>query len=326
MKETTVFRAQFIVAWPIWAGGYPTQQQALEVVEQNRVAIIAMLNERLHSLLGEEYSIQELQRQLGTYTPISGLWPDNPPPNSVNLITIIGASQSAAPKSNLADKIANTVEDLAGLLSAFSKEEMPGAASGANIYDVTSQWDPALALSYVESGESLVEIEGSTVQSPLPKPDQPASARNRVFISYAHKDARWLTRLQVHLMPLTRYFSIDLWDDTKIRSGMKWREELEDAIRTARVAILLISAHFLASDFILRNELPPLLNSAENDGALILPVIVAPSMFSEVPELSRYQAVNDPNAPLVGLSKIRQEKTLNETALRVKLYFSEKEN
>lgn len=326
MKETTVFRAQFIIAWPIWAGGYPTQEQALQVIEQNKAAIVAMFNERLHSLLGEEFFIQGFHYQLGAHAPISGLWPNNLLSNSVNLITIVGASQTVASARNLTDKIANAVEDLAGLLSAFSKERMPHAAAGANLYDVTNGWDPASALSYVESGESLAEIEEPAVQSPLPRPNQPASDRNRVFISYAHKDARWLTRLQVHLMPLTRYFSIDFWDDTKIKSGMDWRKELEDVLRGARVAILLVSAHFMASDFIMKNELPPLLNAAENDGALILPVILAPSMFLEVPELSRYQAVNDPNAALVGLSKGRQEKILNRTALRVKSYFSEKGN
>jgi hypothetical protein len=58
-----------------------------------------------------------------------------------------------------------------------------------------------------------------------------------MFISYAHRDARWLSRLQVHLMPLARYFGIDLWDDTKIKSEIDWRTGLEDALKTARVAI-----------------------------------------------------------------------------------------
>src|SRR5579864_2665194 len=118
MEETTVFRAQFIIAWPIWAGGYPTREQALQVVEQHKAAIVAMFNERLHSLLGEEFFIQELQCQLGAYTPISGLWPNSLLQNSVNLITIIGTSQTVAPARNLTDKIGNAVEDLAGLLSS----------------------------------------------------------------------------------------------------------------------------------------------------------------------------------------------------------------
>lgn len=64
MEATTVFRAQFIIAWPIWAGGYPTPEQALQVVEQHKAAIVAMFNERLHSLLGEEFSSRNFSASL----------------------------------------------------------------------------------------------------------------------------------------------------------------------------------------------------------------------------------------------------------------------
>ena len=132
--------------------------------------------------------------------------------------------------------------------------------------------------------------------------------KNHVFVSYSHKDYRWLDRLRVHLRPLIREDELDLWDDSRIDPGTNWRNEIQQAIDKANVAILLISADFLASDFISNNELPPLLEKAKNDGTIILPVIVSPCRFSETKNISQFQAVNDPSQPLSSQSKTKQEK------------------
>jgi hypothetical protein len=129
----------------------------------------------------------------------------------------------------------------------------------------------------------------------------------KVFISYCHADSRWLERLMVHLTPLSKDYEVDTWADTRLRPGSKWRDEIRAAVEKANVAVLIISADFLASEFVRTNELPPLLKAAEEEGALILPVIAAPSLFLRTPDLAQFQAVNNPSAPLVGVSEHDQE-------------------
>jgi len=143
--------------------------------------------------------------------------------------------------------------------------------------------------------------------------DLAEGSRSAVFVSYSHKDRRWLERLQIHLRPLERDHSIDVWDDTKIRPGTPWKSEIEKAISNAKVAILLVSADFLASDFVAKNELPPLLRAAEEEGAMILPIIVSPCRFVRTP-LGVFQAVNDPEKPLNSLKGANRERILTRVA------------
>lgn len=140
----------------------------------------------------------------------------------------------------------------------------------------------------------------------------------RVFVSYSHADAKRLKRLQVHLKPLEQAGLIEWWDDTKILPGMVWRDEIEKALAAAAIGVLLVSADFMASDFIVKNELPPLLAAAQDRGLTILSLIVGPSQFEHTPELSRFQAVNPPSQPLTGLSKAKQEKILVALANRIR--------
>ncbi len=126
--------------------------------------------------------------------------------------------------------------------------------------------------------------------------------KSNVFISYSHQDKVWLEKLQKMLKPLLRNNPVSIWDDTQIRAGARWKEEIENALSSATVAVLLVSADFLASEFIGDNEVPRLLESARTRGLRILWVLLSDCMWKET-EIANYQAVQMPPVPLDGLGE-----------------------
>lgn len=145
--------------------------------------------------------------------------------------------------------------------------------------------------------------------------------RTDAFISYSHADQAWLQRIKVHLRPLERDHGIVIWQDTNLRGGQRWRQEIDRALVKAKVAILLVSPDFLASDFIHENELPPLLEAAEQEGLVILSIIVSACAFRRSP-LSEFQAINTPDTPLDSLTPGEVNKTLVKLFTRVDELFA----
>src|SRR5437660_4765349 len=147
--------------------------------------------------------------------------------------------------------------------------------------------------------------------------------RSHIFVSYSHSDKKWLGRLDKFLRPLGREQKIISWNDTSIKPTNLWSEEIVKALNNARVAILLISANFFASDFIYNVELPALLKSAEGLGTKILPVIIGASRFDRENKINQFQAANDPAQPLESLSKYKFDRILQNIANIVEDLFAE---
>jgi lysozyme family protein len=100
-------------------------------------------------------------------------------------------------------------------------------------------------------------------------------ARTKVFVSYNHKDARWLKRFQEHMALLERLDLVDLWADTRIAGGSEWEREIESALTNAKVAVLLVGPAFLFSKFIWEKEMPRI-EAHCREGMEALPVIIRP--------------------------------------------------
>ncbi|MEB3120454.1 MAG: leucine-rich repeat domain-containing protein [Snowella sp.] len=133
-----------------------------------------------------------------------------------------------------------------------------------------------------------------------------ASIRDKIFVSYSHKDSKWLKEFQTHIKPFVRADGFEIWDDTKIKSGSAWLEEIEKALASAKVAVLLVSPHFIASDFIHNKELPPLFDAAEKEGLTIFWIPIRYSAYAAT-KIEKYQSAHPPDKPIVSLNTSKRD-------------------
>jgi hypothetical protein len=148
--------------------------------------------------------------------------------------------------------------------------------------------------------------EEGEVSRGLPRPA--TRARDGIFISYSHKDDFWRVELAKMLRPVSD--QLKLWDDTKIRPGEEWQAEIEKALASAKAAVLLVTPDFLNSNFIVNNELPPLLEAAKQGGCRILWINVKQSLVKYT-KIGKYQALYD-KPSLVSLKPNRRDEALQQ--------------
>ncbi len=224
-----------------------------------------------------------------------------------NLAMDLGIDANLLPHNNRAD--------FARELIAYieSREQITGLISTAVDYRPDAEiaqllQPPPASFDFREQPIPMPAFVSSEVEAAQSQATTNPLQRNQVFISYNHRDKKAFERLQtiLKLRPSIKEGTLVIWDDTVIKPGDNWREQMVQALAASKVVVLLISADFLASDFINPNELPPLLKAAEKKEVVMLLVYVEPCSLQGTP-LANFQSVNKPSDYLSRLDKYQQD-------------------
>lgn len=99
------------------------------------------------------------------------------------------------------------------------------------------------------------------------------SPPQQCFLSYAHDDHKGFDQLLANLKPYAFLHGIDLWHDKGITAGSYWDDKIKHEIARSQIFVLLTSNAFLGSEYVLKHELPAILDRHKNANALVVPVI-----------------------------------------------------
>ena len=159
----------------------------------------------------------------------------------------------------------------------------------------------AAGLGKVRSEEAIRETDAARqrLDAPVSRPGQGFNGRQaRLFISYSHRDERYLKRLETHLANLRREGVITEWHDQMITSGEEWRSRIRDSLESADCVLLLVTPDFIASDYCYSVEMTRALERHREGRIRIFPVIVRPTDWRHTP-LRELQVLPKDGKPIV---------------------------
>ena len=118
-----------------------------------------------------------------------------------------------------------------------------------------------------------------------------------LFFSYSHKDEALRDQLAVQLAGLSRLGLITSWHDRRILPGSVLDDEIDSHLAEADIVLLLISPDFIASDYCYNREMQVALQRAEEKKTGVLPIILRPCDWKELP-IGRYLAAPTDGRPV----------------------------
>lgn len=115
----------------------------------------------------------------------------------------------------------------------------------------------------------------------------------KLFISYSSKNADFIKRFVTHLEILKSNGIIDPWYDRMIESGSKWDDSIRNEMRNSDVIIFLLSPDFLATEYIMKTEIPLAIQQLQNETAKFFFIELQPCGWKRT-DIANYQQTDDP--------------------------------
>lgn len=103
-----------------------------------------------------------------------------------------------------------------------------------------------------------------------------------LFVSYSHKDEKHKDYVVSHLGVAEKQGLLKTWDDRRIKGGRDWQAEIDAALDQADIGVLLISRHFLTSDFIMDHEVQTMLQRHADHDVIIYPILISDCTWQSV--------------------------------------------
>jgi F-box protein 11 len=99
------------------------------------------------------------------------------------------------------------------------------------------------------------------------------SEKPNVFVSYSHLDTSWLEQFDAPLKALVNHVNFERFDDRQLLGGSSWDVEIKAALERATIALLLVTANFMASEYIKNVEIQAALRNRKEKGCIVIPVL-----------------------------------------------------
>lgn len=107
------------------------------------------------------------------------------------------------------------------------------------------------------------------------------SSAIRIFISYSHKDSKYLKKDSLlGFLSGLEHEGFEFWYDERINAGELWDERIKEEIDRADIVLVLVSQWFLNSPYCKNIEVKRFLERQTDRGLKIFPVILSPCAWN----------------------------------------------